>query len=61
MNKGDLLIKIDVSALKAAMDHAAAQFKLTDDLYQRRRRLFERKIIAREDEMDRFCCDKMVI
>ena len=49
VNKGDLLIKIDVSAHKAAMDHAAAQFKLADDLYQRRRRLFERKIIAKEE------------
>jgi membrane fusion protein (multidrug efflux system) len=49
VSKGDLLIKIDVSALKAAMDHAAAQFKLADDLYQRRKRLFERKIIAKEE------------
>ena len=49
VNKGDLLIKIDVSALKAAMDHAAAQFKLADDLYQRRKRLYERKIIAKEE------------
>jgi membrane fusion protein (multidrug efflux system) len=31
------------------MDHAAAQFKLADDLYQRRKRLFERKIIAKEE------------
>jgi len=49
VNKGDLLVKIDVSALKAALDHAEAQFKLADDLYQRRRRLFERKIIAQEE------------
>ena len=49
VNKGDLLIKIDVSAPKAAMDHAAAQLKLADDLYQRRKRLFERKIIAKEE------------
>jgi membrane fusion protein (multidrug efflux system) len=49
VNKGDLLVKIDVSALKAALDHAQAQFKLADDLYQRRRRLFERKIIAQEE------------
>ena len=49
VNKGDLLIKIDVSALKAALDHAEAQFKLSDDLYQRRRRLYERKIIAKEE------------
>jgi membrane fusion protein (multidrug efflux system) len=51
VNKGDLLIKIDVAALKAAMDHAEAQLKLADNLYQRRRRLFERKIIA-EEELD---------
>ena len=49
VNKGDLLVKIDVSALKAALDHAAAQFRLADDLYQRRRRMFERKIIAKEE------------
>jgi membrane fusion protein (multidrug efflux system) len=49
VNKGDLLIKIDVSALKAGLDHAEAQFQLADDLYQRRRRLYERKIIAKEE------------
>jgi membrane fusion protein (multidrug efflux system) len=49
VNKGDLLIKIDVSVHKAAMDHAAAQLKLADDLYQRRKRLFDRKIIAQEE------------
>jgi membrane fusion protein, multidrug efflux system len=49
VKKGQLLVKIDVSAFKAALDHAEAQFKLADDLYQRRRRLFERKIIAKEE------------
>jgi membrane fusion protein (multidrug efflux system) len=49
VNKGDLLVKIDVYALKAALDHAEAQFQLADDLYQRRRRLYERKIIAQEE------------
>ena len=49
VNKGDLLIKIDVSALKAALDHAQAQYRLADDLYQRRLRLYERKIIAKEE------------
>lgn len=49
VNKGDLLIKIDVSALKASMEHAQAAYKLADDLYQRRKRLFENKIIAREE------------
>jgi membrane fusion protein (multidrug efflux system) len=49
VKKGELLVKIDVSAFKAALDHAEAQFKLADDLYQRRQRLFERKIIAKEE------------
>ncbi len=49
VNKGDLLIKIDVSALKASLDHAQAAYKLAGDLYQRRRRLYDNKIIAREE------------
>ena len=49
VKKGDLLAKIDVSALKASLEHAQAAFELADDLYQRRRRLFENKIIAREE------------
>ena len=49
VNKGDLLIKIDVSALKASLDHAEAAYKLAGDLYQRRRRLYDNKIIAREE------------
>lgn len=50
--KGELLVKIDVSALKAALDRAEASYKLADKLYQRRQRLFERKIITQE-ELDR--------
>jgi membrane fusion protein (multidrug efflux system) len=49
VKKGDLLAKIDVSALRAALDHAEAAYKLADDLYQRRRRLYDNKIIAREE------------
>ena len=49
VNKGDLLIKIDVSALKASRDHAEAAYKLADDLYQRRLRLYDNKIIAKEE------------
>ena len=49
VNKGDLLAKIDVSALKASMDHAEAAFKLAEDLCQRRRRLYKNKIIAKEE------------
>jgi membrane fusion protein (multidrug efflux system) len=49
VNKGDLLARIDVSALKAALDHAEAAYKLAYDLCQRRQRLYERKIIAKEE------------
>ncbi|MGB5745933.1 MAG: efflux RND transporter periplasmic adaptor subunit [Desulfobacterales bacterium] len=49
VSRGDLLIKIDVSALKASRDHAEAAYRLADDLYQRRRRLYDNKIIAREE------------
>jgi len=43
------LVKIDVSALKASRDHAEAAYKLADDLYQRRLRLYDNKIIAGEE------------
>ena len=49
VNKGDLLAKIDVSALKASLDRAEAAYKLADDLYQRRLRLYDHKIIAKEE------------
>lgn len=49
VDKGDLLVKIDVSALKASLDHAEAAYKLADDLYQRRLRLYDNKIIAGEE------------
>ena len=51
VKKGDLLAKIDVAALKASLEHARAAYKLASDLYERRRRLYENKIIAKE-EMD---------
>jgi len=49
VKKGDLLAKIDVSALKASLEHAQATYELANDLYQRRRRLYENKIIAKEE------------
>lgn len=52
VKQGDLIAKIDVSALKVALDKAEAALKLSDDLYQRRKLLFERKIINQE-EIDR--------
>ena len=49
VKKGELIAKIDVSALKAALDKAEAAAKLADELYQRRVKLFEQKIITEED------------
>jgi membrane fusion protein (multidrug efflux system) len=49
VKKGDLLAKIDVSALKASLERAQAAYELAGDLYQRRRRLYDNKIIAREE------------
>lgn len=52
VRKGDLVAKIDVSALKAALENAEAAARLAEEVYQRRQRLFERKIIT-EEELDR--------
>jgi len=49
VKEGDLIAKIDVAALKAALDRAEAAQKLADDLYQRRYKLFERNIINQEE------------
>jgi len=49
VKKGQLTAQIDVSSLKAALDNAQAAFKLADELFQRRKMLFERKIISREE------------
>ncbi len=52
VGEGQLIAQIDVSTLKAALDQAEASFDLADKLYQRRKLLFERKVIAKE-ELDR--------
>jgi membrane fusion protein (multidrug efflux system) len=49
VQKGELLAKIDVSAHKAALEHAKAAYNLASDLCERRRRLYKSKIIAREE------------
>jgi membrane fusion protein (multidrug efflux system) len=49
VQKGALLAKIDVSAHKAALEHAKAAYDLASDLCERRRRLYTNKIIAREE------------
>jgi membrane fusion protein (multidrug efflux system) len=52
VREGKLIAQIDVSVLKAALDHAQASFDLADKLYQRRKLLSERNVIAKE-ELDR--------
>ena len=49
VKKGALLAKIDVSAHKAALEHAKAACDLANDLCERRRRLYANKIIAKEE------------
>jgi len=49
---GKLIAKIEVSALKAALDSAEASFKLAESQFQRRKELFDRGAAAQE-EFDR--------
>jgi membrane fusion protein (multidrug efflux system) len=49
VQKGDLLAKIDVSGLKAALDRARAAYELASDLFQRRQKLSDEKIITQEE------------
>ena len=49
VKKGALLAKIDVSAHKAALEHAKAAYNLANHLCERRRRLYANKIIAKEE------------
>jgi len=52
VREDDLIAKIDVSALKAALESAEASFTLADKRYERRKELFDRGVFARE-ELDR--------
>ena len=56
---GQLLAKIDVSALKASLARAQANLELCDELCKRRLKLYERKIIPKE-ELDRSLTEKSV-
>ena len=49
VKEGDLIARVDVSALKAALDRAEAALGLADDRYERRVKLFERNIINQEE------------
>jgi membrane fusion protein (multidrug efflux system) len=49
VQKDELLVKIDVSAHKAALEHAKAAYNLANHLCERRRRLYASKIIAKEE------------
>jgi membrane fusion protein (multidrug efflux system) len=57
VKEGDLIAKIDVAALKAALDRTEAALKLAEDLYERRYKLFERNIINQE-ELDKSQTEK---
>ncbi len=54
---GDLIAKVDVASLKAALDRAEAALKLAEDLYQRRYKLFEKSIINQE-ELDKSATER---
>ena len=49
VKQGERLAHIDVSALKASLEHARAAYRLAHDLCERRRRLYENRIIAKEE------------
>ena len=49
VKKAELIARIDVAGLKAALDRAEASFQLADKIYERRKLLFEREVIAKED------------
>jgi len=49
VKQGELVAKIDVSTLKAALDRAQAAYDLAVQLSERRKQLFERKIINKEE------------
>ena len=48
VKKGQLLARIDVSALKTVISRAEASAELTRDLYDRRKTLFDRGIVHKE-------------
>jgi len=59
VKKDQLLARIDVAAHKAALDRAEAAFKLAEELYERRQKLHERKIINQED-LDRSLTERIL-
>lgn len=48
IKKDQLLAKIDVSALKTALDRAQSDLELSEELYKRRIKLFDRNAISQE-------------
>lgn len=48
IKKNQLLVKIDVSALKTARDRAQCAYNLAEELYKRRVKLFDRNAISQE-------------
>ncbi len=48
VKKGELLARIDVSAIKTLISRAEASAELANDLYERRKTLFDRGIVHKE-------------
>ena len=48
VEKGELLVKIDVNALKTAVETARTQYQLAEDQLKRRERLFAQNAISQE-------------
>ncbi|MFC1833619.1 efflux RND transporter periplasmic adaptor subunit [Thermodesulfobacteriota bacterium] len=48
VRKRQLLVKIDVAALKATLNRAEADFQMADERAERRKTLFSRKIVSEE-------------
>ncbi len=59
VKKGELLARIDVSALKTIIDRSEASAELSKDLYERRKTLFDRGIVHKE-ALERARTDKAV-
>lgn len=57
VKQGDLIVRVDVAARKAALDRAEAALRLADDLYRRRVKLLEKNIINQE-ELDKVLAER---
>ena len=52
VKKGQLIARIDIQAIEAALEKAKASFELVDYIYKRRKKLYDQKILDKE-QLDR--------